>query len=603
MVRASQIQPICVLLDDLHWADEGSLLLLDRVAEDLAGLRVLVIGTYRDVELDSSRPLARTLDGLVRRHLASRMSIKRLPESGVADMLAAMGGVNPPATLVGSIYAETEGNPFFVEEVFKHLGESGLLFEPGGKWRTDLEVSELDVPESVRLVIGRRLERLGEGARRALSAAAIVGRLFDFRLLAAIGGDLGEDALLDALDEAERAGLVTSAAEGDEVRYEFAHELIRQTLLTGVSALRRQKLHLRVAEAMEVVYGDFPSERASDLARHLIEAGGGADRAKAAHYLDMAGQGALSAAAFEDALRTYENAMAIVPAGNPSWKRLSSGAWARLTAAWAAGRSASRPGGEAIDIYESLGRRELVGSLCVDQALELTWGLRYEEALMVAGRGLAAVGEEPSADRVTLLCLSGVTLSVAGNNAAGNEMTAEGLALARQLGDPGPLGFALGTRGVHHWAYLELRESVELGRESVRMAAESGQLWRVADVGPFPAISLHFLGRDAEAAQVLDEVEPDRRPYRTPPGERPDEQDPQHDGGKRGGRDPGGVRFCGIRSAAYPVISERQLADGPARIPGRGAVLGGSVGRPWRTPILPTTASISGSGMRPTPAW
>jgi predicted ATPase len=97
--RASDIQPICVLLDDLHWADEGSLLLLDRVAEDLAGLRVLLIGTYRDVELDLSRPLARTLDGLVRRHLASRLPIKRLPEADVGRTLEALGGATPPAAL------------------------------------------------------------------------------------------------------------------------------------------------------------------------------------------------------------------------------------------------------------------------------------------------------------------------------------------------------------------------------------------------------------------------------------------------------------------------------------------------------------------------
>lgn len=242
--RASDIQPICVLLDDLDWADEGSLLLRDRVAEDLAGLRVLLIGTYRDVELDLSRPLARTLDGLVRRDLASCLSIKRLPEADVGRTLEALGGATPPAALVGSIYAETEGNPFFFEEIFKHLAESGLIFDPGGRWRTDLDVSELDVPEGVRLVVGRRLERLGENARRALLEAAIVGHFFDFRLLTAIGGDLGEDALLDALDEAERAGLVTSAAAGNDVRSQFAHELIRQTLLTGLSALRRQRLHL-----------------------------------------------------------------------------------------------------------------------------------------------------------------------------------------------------------------------------------------------------------------------------------------------------------------------------------------------------------------------
>jgi class 3 adenylate cyclase/tetratricopeptide (TPR) repeat protein len=506
--RASDMQPICVLLDDLHWADEGSLLLLDRIAEDLSGLRVLLIGTYRDVELDLSRPLARTLDGLVRRHLASRLSIRRLPEADVGRMLEALGGATPPPALVGSIYAETEGNPFFVEEVFKHLAESGLIIDPEGRWRSDLNVSELEVPESVRLVVGRRLERLGENARRALSEAAIVGRLFDFRLLQLIAGDLGEDSLLDALDEAERAGLVTSAAAGDDVRYQFAHELIRQTLLTGLSALRRQRLHLRVAEAMEQVYGESPSDQAAEIARHLIEAGASADRRKAVHYLDLAGQRALSAAAFESALSSYENALAMIPPGDLEMEATikrglgqayrSLGRWEECQQTWS----------QAIDIYESLGHAELVGSLCTEQATQLTWGLRYEEALLVAGRGLSAVGEEPSNDRALLLALSGVTLSLAGNYAAGEEMTGEALVLAKQLGEDGPLGFALGTRSIHRWAWLELRESVDLGRESLRIAQEAGQLWRQADVGPFLAMSLHFLGRDAEAIEILDLVEP-----------------------------------------------------------------------------------------------
>jgi len=506
--RASEIQPICVLLDDLHWADEGSLLLLDRIAEDLSALRVLVIGTYRDVELDLSRPLARTLDGLVRRHLASRLSIKRLPEADVSRMLEALGGATPPAALVASIYDETEGNAFFVEEVFKHLAESGLIFDSAGRWRSDLEISELEVPESVRLVVGRRLERLGENARRALSEAAIVGRFFDFRLLRETAGDLGEDALLDALDEAERAGLVTSAAAGDDVRYEFAHELTRQTLLTGLSALRRQRLHLRIAEAMEVVYGEAPSEQAAEIARHLIEAGASADRGTAVRYLDLAGQRALSAAAFEDALRNYENALAIIPPGDLELEATikrglgqayrSLGRWEECQRMWS----------DAIDIYEGLGRSELVGSLCAEQAVQLTWGLRYEEALLVAGRGLGAVGEEPSSDRAVLLALSGVTLSIAGNYRAGDEMTAEAVALAKQLGEPAPLGFALGTRAIHHWAYLELRPCVELARESLRIASEAGQLWRQADVGAFPAISLHILGRDAEATEILDQIEP-----------------------------------------------------------------------------------------------
>jgi tetratricopeptide (TPR) repeat protein len=164
--------------------------------------------------------------------------------------------------------------------------------------------------------------------------------------------------------------------------------------------------------------------------------------------------------------------------------------------------------GEAIDIYESLGHSDLVGSLCAEQAVQLTWGLRYEDALLVAGRGLAAVGEDASPDRAVLLALSGVTLSLAGNYAAGDEMTGEAVALANELGEKAPLGFATGTRSVHRWAWLELREAVDLGREALELAGDGGQLWRQADIGPFPAMALHCLGRDAEAAEMLGGIEP-----------------------------------------------------------------------------------------------
>ena len=507
VARAAASYPLCVLLDDLHWADEGSLLLLERFAQDVARIGVLVLGTYRDVELDLGRPLARTLDGLVRQRLVRRVSLKRLAEPDVGAMLEALGGPGAPAPLVDAIYAETEGNPFFVEEVFKHLSESGQLFEPDGSWRSDLAVAELDVPESVRLVLGRRLERLSEDARRALSAAAVFGRNFNFTLIAAMGGGLSEDGLLDALDEGERAGLVTSTADGTDVRFTFAHELIRQTMLTGLTTLRRQRIHLRLADTMERLYSDSLDEHAGDIAAHLLQAGVSADAARAARFLGIAGDRAMAASAFEEALRNYESGLSIQPREDRAgWAHLRAGEggayralgrWEECEAAW----------NEAIDVYEELGDREVVGKLCVEQALQLAWAFRYEEALLVAGRGLFAVGEEPSLDRLTLLSLSGVTLGLSGNYAAADEMTGEALQMARELGDKASLGFALGTRGIHHWAYMELGQAVELGTEAIKASAESA-VWRQADIGPFIAMALHFLGRDEEAMAMLDTIEP-----------------------------------------------------------------------------------------------
>ena len=190
--------PIVMLLDDLHWADESSLALLQHVTQQLENLPLLIIGTYRDVALDVGKPFEKAMATLVRQKLAERLPLKRLPEGAVAELLAALGGAEPPEALVHLIFEGTEGNPFFVSEVFLHLKEEGKLLDDGGAFRVDLNADDLDVPEGVRLVIGRRLKRLSENTPKVLTAAAVVGRRFELRLVEALS-DLDEDAFLTRL--------------------------------------------------------------------------------------------------------------------------------------------------------------------------------------------------------------------------------------------------------------------------------------------------------------------------------------------------------------------------------------------------------------------
>ncbi|HSF17503.1 MAG TPA: protein kinase [Vicinamibacteria bacterium] len=230
--RLSRETPLVMLLDDLHWADESSLLLLEHLASHLRDLPALMVGTYRDVELDVGKPFEKSMARLVRQHQARRMVIKRLGEQDVADLLVALGGDAAPEQLVKAIYQETEGNPFFVEEVFHHLSEEGRLFDEEGRWKDDLDVTELEVPEGVRLVIGRRLERLGDSTPKLLTKAAVFGRRFDMALLEAVDGS-DSDEVLDAIEEAEAARLIAPVA-GARAVSEFVHELIQQTLLGAV---------------------------------------------------------------------------------------------------------------------------------------------------------------------------------------------------------------------------------------------------------------------------------------------------------------------------------------------------------------------------------
>jgi class 3 adenylate cyclase len=175
VTRVSRVQPRLYVLEDLHWADESTLLLLEHLVERLPSIPCLVVSTYRDPPMDISPQLAETLSGLVRRRKARLLSLRRHSEVEVESLLRALSGQAPPPGVRGAIYGETEGNVFFVEEVYRHLAESGRLLDEEGRYRPDIEIGELDVPANVRLVTGQRLERVSATTQQTLGIAAVAG--------------------------------------------------------------------------------------------------------------------------------------------------------------------------------------------------------------------------------------------------------------------------------------------------------------------------------------------------------------------------------------------------------------------------------------------
>src|SRR6202030_431057 len=194
----------------------------------------------------------------------------------VAQMLHGLSKREAPESLVSLFSDQTQGNPFFVEELYRHLLEEGKLFDAAGHFRTDTKGDDIDVPENVRLIIGRRLERLGRDQKRVLAAAAVIGRSFSFQLLAEISR-IDIDELFNVIEKAQQMGIVVPSAEGPERPFTFGHELVRQTLLAGISAPRQQRLHADVAEAIERLYPGAINERAGEIADHLLKAGSFAD--------------------------------------------------------------------------------------------------------------------------------------------------------------------------------------------------------------------------------------------------------------------------------------------------------------------------------------
>ena len=309
--RLSRSTPSLFIFDDLQWADDESLLLLNHLAKLIPSLPAMIIGTLREFEPDRAVQLNRTLDELIRGHLVESISLSGLSESSVAQMLHALGGHEPPQEVVRLFYAHTEGNPFFVEELFRHLCEQGRLIGSEGEFRQDLRLSEPEVPQTVRVVISRRLARLSAGALKTLGMAAVIGRSFPFDLL--VGATkMDTDSVLDCLEEAEVAGLITSTLEYPEARFRFSHELTRQTAIGRLSVARRQRLHLDIANAIERLYAQSLEGWVNELAHHLFQAGTAAEGARTANYVAMAARRAVEQGALAEAEIFYRRAIDVL---------------------------------------------------------------------------------------------------------------------------------------------------------------------------------------------------------------------------------------------------------------------------------------------------
>jgi DNA-binding winged helix-turn-helix (wHTH) protein/tetratricopeptide (TPR) repeat protein len=295
IIRATGRRATLLILEDLHWADESTLSLLEHLMRRLIELPVLVLGTYRDAESDVTGTLLKTVEESIRSRDNTSIRLLGLPREEVALLLRALSGKDPPPSLVNEIYAETSGNPFFVEELLRYLREEKRLFDSHENFR-DLKIGELEVPRNLRVVVGRRLRRLGAMTREILEAAATIGRSFPFDLLEAATA-AAPDSLLDCLDEAEHTALIASSES--EGRFEFSHELVRQVVLSSLSGARRERLHLDIANAIERLYPDSLEDHYSELAHHFAHS---ANREKTFEYARLAGKTALARYAYQEAI-------------------------------------------------------------------------------------------------------------------------------------------------------------------------------------------------------------------------------------------------------------------------------------------------------------
>jgi tetratricopeptide (TPR) repeat protein/transcriptional regulator with XRE-family HTH domain len=298
----AELAPLAILLDDLHWADASSLRLLVHLAHQTLQHRVLLLGAYRDVEAGRQHPLERVRIDLDRDGLVERIAVRRLGEEDTAALMATSIGLEKVSDeLAELVYRRTEGNPFFVQQVMRSLVERGGIYQEDGRWQ-GREVAALEVPESIRAVIGQRLSRLPEMTQEVLREASILGQNFSFEDLLGMG-ERSEEDLEAELEEACRSGLIRETGKNG---YGFDHALTQQALTAELSARKRRRLHLAAADALERLPERVRRERTPEIALHLVEADAGE---RALPYCLMAGQQAHSIFAPSEAEWQYRTAL------------------------------------------------------------------------------------------------------------------------------------------------------------------------------------------------------------------------------------------------------------------------------------------------------
>jgi predicted ATPase len=506
LARSALTRPHLYLLEDLHWADESTLALLMHLVHRVAQLPIVIIGTYRSGYSNDNPALVRTLEELIRLGVRPQ-KLSGLSKDAIVQMLQELSRKRAPESLLSLIFEESQGYPFFVEEVYRHLVEEGKVFDAAGQFRTDIEIGESDVPENVRLIIGRRLERLDENEKRALAAAAVIGRSFSFRLLTAVS-QMDVDELFGVIEKAQGMGIVVPSSEGPERPFTFSHELVRQTLLAGTSALRRERLHTAVADAIERLNPDAVKERAGEIADHLLKAGSFADSRRVVSYLTLAGKSALGAAAFDEARRSFRTAVSHLDAADLRQRAdlLASLAMAeRGLDHWDMALAHLR---EVVEIYVNLGDPEKVGGSFAKLTGALISVGRFKEAIETAHRGLACLQADISAGRVRLL--AGLAQALAGTGAYGpaDEAMQEGLNIASRLSDPKLEARLLSVRSAINFLYFRLKEAAADALRSQQLGASEVSPWqRAIDLRILQQI-LVCLGSMEEALRIADELEP-----------------------------------------------------------------------------------------------
>lgn len=491
--RAGLSQPLLVVLEDIHSADEPSLRLLTFLSQQLERLRVLFVSSYRDIDVRSGQPLFRALGELTGRSRIERISLRGWEIDDTRRYLALVGSPDMPIDMAERLHHQSGGTPMFVAEFARLIPTGSDTGDPGDEagWSSRL-------PEGIGEVIGRRLGRLSSSAYSVLSFAAVVGNSFSLSFLELAWQGAG---VVDALDEAEDAAIINPIEEHPGT-YCFHHDLFRRALLDAITATTRAIRHSEVAAAIEIRLKESTDGTVADspaaIATHLQKAGEFADKSKIFRYATLAGDRALSLYAYEEARSYYLQALDAIgcDAETPEAAEL----WFGI------GKSSipmrryddhEVPLGRAFALCEQLGLSEL--------GVRIALALDHHSKLSHVKRLAIEMSEPGSADRAVLLAQFALQLTFLGDGVdEAHRCIEKAHALAEEIGAPRLSAYIVRVHGRVEYNHGEWDEALELAEQAVILSNRVGDDRLCADA--YVRVGMVYLntprpGRSLEAGR------------------------------------------------------------------------------------------------------
>ena len=502
--------PLLIVLDDLHAADEDSLMLLRFLARELKQIPMLIVATFRELEAKQSAPHASLLAEIGREGTA--LPLRGLSGDEVGDFIRSVTEIPADPELVASLEQVTGGNPFFLDEIVR------LMLAERTLGHTAPAGADFAIPDSIRTTIDRRLQRLSEPTRTLLSTASVIGHEFDAALLGAVSGTpRGE--LIERLGEAAAAAIIVEP-ERMAGSYRFSHAIIGEVLRTALGMAARAQLHQRIAAAMERLHRDDDAPHLAQLAHHYCAALSIGSADKAVEYSRRGAERARSQLAFAEAVRLYDMALrALGASSHPDQEQICEMLLA-MGEAQAQGGSldhARRAFEHAADIARRLGHSTLLAQTALHASAWFGTFFTLDQALTaLAEDALEALGEGDSPIRASLLAILGGERYWAGDREAGVALSDAAVAMARRIGDPRALVSALWVASQIRWGPDDVEGRLASATEIAALAESIGDHQRalrahemrftaLLEMGDMPGVRAETHAYDTLARRVGEE--------------------------------------------------------------------------------------------------